>query len=54
MSIAAAIDWALESNLQGLVLDSGAVQEQSQAVALACSKGLKVGKECLFMHAQEI
>ena len=42
MSIAAAIRWALESNLQGLVLDSGAVQEQSQAVALARSKGLKV------------
>ena len=41
MSIAAAIRWALESNLQGLVLDSGAVQEQSQAVALARSKGLK-------------
>ena len=42
MSIAAAIQWALQSNLQGLVLDSGAVQEQSQAVALARSKGLKV------------
>ncbi|CAL5218465.1 g148 [Coccomyxa viridis] len=42
MSIAAAIQWALECNLQGLVLDSGAVQEQSQAVALARSKGLKV------------
>ena len=42
MSIAAAIRWALESNLQGLVLDSGAVQEQSQAVATARSKGLKV------------
>ena len=44
MSIAAAIQWALECNLQGLVLDSGAVQEQSQAVALARSKGLKVNK----------
>ena len=44
MSIAAAIQWALQSNLQGLVLDSGAVQEQSQAVALARSKGLKVCK----------
>ena len=44
MSIAAAIQWALESNLQGLVLDSGAVQEQSQAVAMARSKGLKVHK----------
>lgn len=42
MSIAAAIRWALDSNLQGLVLDSGAVQEQSQAVATARSKGLKV------------
>ena len=42
MSIAGAIHWALQSNLQGLVLDSGAVQEQSQAVALARSKGLKV------------
>ena len=44
MSIAAAIRWALESNLQGLVLDSGAVQEQSQAVATARSKGLKVSQ----------
>ena len=44
MSIAAAIQWALESNLQGLVLDSGAVQEQSQAVATARSKGLKVSQ----------
>ena len=54
MSIAAAIQWALESNLQGLVLDSGAVQEQSQAVAMARSKGLKVGTECMFMYAQGI
>lgn len=44
MSIAAAIRWALESNLQGLVLDSGAVQEQSQAIATARSKGLKVSQ----------
>lgn len=54
MSIAAAIQWALENNLQGLVLDSGAVQEQSQAVAMARSKGLKVGTECMFMYAQGI
>ena len=47
MSIAAAIQWALECNLQGLVLDSGAVQEQSQAVALARSKGLKVRRPCV-------
>ena len=44
MSIAAAICWALESNLQGLVLDSGAVQEQSQAIATARSKGLKASQ----------
>jgi hypothetical protein len=42
-SIAAAIAWALEAGLQGLVLDSGAAQEQQAAVAHARSKGLKVG-----------
>lgn len=42
MSIAAAVSFALEANLQGLVLDSGAVQQHPQAVALARSKGLKV------------
>jgi glycerophosphodiester phosphodiesterase len=42
MSIAAAVVFALEANLQGLVLDSGAVQQQPQAVTLARSKGLKV------------
>ena len=50
MSIAAAIQWALECNLQGLVLDSGAVQEQSQAVALARSKGLKVCRPCVLQY----
>ena len=50
MSIAAAIQWALECNLQGLVLDSGAVQEQSQAVALARSKGLKVCRPCAVLY----
>jgi glycerophosphoryl diester phosphodiesterase len=42
MSIQAAVAFALEANLQGLVLDSGAVQQQTQAVMLARSKGLKV------------
>ncbi|CAL8470273.1 g9815 [Coccomyxa elongata] len=42
MSIAAAISFALEAGLQGLVLDSGAVQEQQPAIAAARSKGLKV------------
>lgn len=43
MSIAAAIAFALEAGLQGLVLDSGAVQQQQPAIAAARSKGLKVG-----------
>lgn len=42
MSIAAAISFALEAGLQGLVLDSGAVQDQQPAIAAARSKGLKV------------
>ncbi len=42
MSIAAAISFALEAGLQGLVLDSGAVQQQQPAIAAARSKGLKV------------
>lgn len=42
MSIAAAISFVLEAGLQGLVLDSGAVQEQLPAIAAARSKGLKV------------
>ena len=54
MSIAAAIQWALQSNLQGLVLDSGAVQEQSQAVALARSKGLKVKQFLLWAHIASV
>ena len=43
MSIAAAIAFSLEAGLQGLVLDSGAVQQQQPAIAAARSKGLKVG-----------
>lgn len=42
MSIAAAIAFALDAGLQGLVLDSGAVQQQQPAIAAARSKGLKV------------
>ena len=52
-SIAAGIRWALEAGLQGLVLDSGAAQEQQAAVALARSQGLKVtarGTSCMRMQ----
>lgn len=41
-SVAAALDWALQAGLQGVVLEAGAVQAQPAAAAAARSQGLLV------------
>jgi hypothetical protein len=41
-SVAAAVQWAAQNSLQGLVLECGALRSQPEAVAAARQQGLQV------------